>query len=180
MEKRDRLLYQYKNSTNFKNFLDNLFIIVESTSPINLINYLDIDSAEGDWLTQLANMFNVGRVYSSVGVAFLLDYSLLDDDDLLDGGGSPIGDISLRALLKARILRNTAEVKSIDYIYLVFNTAINPTDIEIIEGIKELTIKITMVGDSEAHRVFLGVTSVDDKWFGCPTATGITYDIILT
>ena len=175
MEKRSRLLYQYKNAANFKAFLDSLYTIVGYQSPANLINYLDIDSAEGEWLTQLALMFNVPRYYTAVGSSFILDISQLDDENL-DGGGSPLGDIALRAMLKAQVISNTAPVKSIDYIYNVFELAINPTAIKIDEGTKSLTINITLVQDSEPYRIYLGVTSVDNKWFGCPASTSVTYN----
>jgi hypothetical protein len=179
MEKRDRLLYQYKNSSNFKNFLDALFDIVESCSPINLINYLDIDSAVGEWLTQLARMFNVPRHYTAVGSSFILDSSQLDSTEYLDGGGSPIGDIALRALLKAKVLSNVADVKSVEYIYTVFDSAISPVDIEIVEGTKSLTINLDFVNNSEPHRKYLAVTSIDNKWFGCPASTSVTYNVTL-
>jgi len=179
LEKRDRLLYQYKNADNFKGFLDALFVIVEYCSPIDLINYLSIDDAVGDWLTQLALTFNVPRYYTAVGSAFILDYSQLDGTDLLDGGGSAIGDIALRALLKARILRNNASVKSVDYIYNVFNTAIVPEAIEVVEGIKSLTINLDFVYNSEPHRRYLAVTSIDNKWFGCPASTSVAYNVTL-
>jgi hypothetical protein len=179
MEKIDRLLFQYKNALKFKAFLDSLYDIVVLSSPENLENYLSIDDAVGAWLTQLARTFNVPRYYTAVGSSFILDSSTLDSGEYLDGGGSAIGDIALRALLKAQVLKNSATVKSVDYIYNVFDQAISPYAIEIVEGTKSITIYLTFVENSEAHRTFLGVTSVENKWFGCPAATSVTYDITL-
>jgi hypothetical protein len=144
-----------------------------------LINYLSIDDAVGDWLTQLALMFNVPRYYTAVGSSFILDSSQLDGTDVLDGGGAAIGDIAVRALLKAKILGNVAEVKSVEYIYNVFDVAILPVDIEIVEGTKALTINLDFVYNSEAYRKYLAVTSFDNKWFGCPGSTSVTYNVTL-
>jgi penicillin V acylase-like amidase (Ntn superfamily) len=175
MEKRDRLLYQYKNAPNFKAFLDSIYELVDDASPIGILDFFDIDNAEGVWLTQLADMWNVPRSYCAVGTAFILDFSTLDGPDVLDGGQTPVDDVVLKALLKAQILKNTSGVKSVDYIYSVFNTAVAPVDIEIVEGVRELTINVTFVTDSQNYYTYVALVNLDTKWFGCPASTSVTY-----
>jgi hypothetical protein len=179
MNKKSRMLYQYRNSQNFNRFLDSLYAVVAAGSPEDLLRFLDIDNAVGDWLTQLADLFNVPRSYVQVGTAFILDFSLLDGTDQLDGASSPINDTVLRALLKARILRNIAQVKSLDYMYNVWNKTVVPPVIQITEGIKTLTINLTFITNSAAYWLYVALVSLDNKWFGVPSGCSVTYNVTL-
>jgi hypothetical protein len=177
MKKIDSQYYQYKNATKFNTLLDGLYSLVGYASPQALIDFLDIDKAEGEWLTQLADLFNVPRYYTTVGSAFILDYSLLDGTDQLDGLSSSIDDVTLRALIKVRILRNTTVVKSIDNIIAVFKRVIPYCDVRIVEGVKSLTINLTFSVNSPSYWLYIALTSLDNKWFGCPSGVSVTYNV---
>jgi len=178
MELEKSLLYQYRNSTAFNSYTTAEYNLVAQASPINLINFFDIDAAVGVWLTQLSNIFNVPRVFVNIGNIIVLDVDSLDDPThVLDGGVTPIDDTILRALLKARIYRNTAIVKSVDYINDVFVDVINPSVFEVVEGTKALTLNITL---TQVQNLLLNaLRTIDPKWFGCPAATSVTYNLTI-
>lgn len=182
MERVDNQLFQYKNSTNLNALLDVLFSKAEDVTPENLQEYFNVDLAVGAWLTQLAKNLNVNRNYFSVGEgeeAFVLDLSDLDSTDILDGLKSPMDDDLLRAMLKARILRNTVDTKTIDYIYNVFFTVFGEDlDIEIqYYDTKAIQIIIDFGEDTNGFRILQALIAEDDGWFGRPTGVQVIYDI---
>ena len=62
----DRQLFQYRNSTRFNTLLDGFYNLGVKIAPDNLQNFFDVDLAVGDWLTNLAGIFNVKRNYESM------------------------------------------------------------------------------------------------------------------
>lgn len=175
---KDRNLFQYRNATRIQSLQNSFYDIAKSTSPDNLERFFNYDLASGDWLTQLAALFNVERYYFERGTAFILDVSLLDSGDVLDGINAPLDDNLLRAFLLAKILSNTGAIKSVPYMYTVFNYVIKPYSIEITEGTKTLTITIDCNGDTEVFRKINALYAFNQRWFGCPTGVSVTYVII--
>jgi hypothetical protein len=181
IENKDRQLYQYKNSTRLNILLDRFYDIVKEIAPDNLQNFFNIDLAEGVWLTHLAQLQRVSRNYffeSTLGSPFILDISDLDSEDILDGVVAPVDDILLRALLKARILRNTVYIKSIDYVYRVFEIVLAPHSIIITEQPKIIEIEIDFNGDTGKQRVLLALIGENPAWFGAGTGVAVDYNII--
>lgn len=177
IQNRNRQLFQYKNATRLNAFLDGIYTLVKNYAPDNLENFFDLDAAEGDWLTQLANLFNVPRSYGYYTDAFILDYSELDGPDLLNGTASPITDDILKALFRARIKTNAGTIKSIPYITEVFQTIFTPDYLDVQEGTKSITINIDFGGSVTKLRLLAALNAYSFKWFGCPTATKLIYNI---
>jgi len=175
--KTDRNFYQFRNAAGFTSMLDSMYTLISQMSPENLQNFLNIDDASGDWLTQLAGLFNVPRVLVGYTDAFILDVSTLDDTDVLDGISTAVNDSMLKALLKARIKRNTTHTKTIEYIYDIFISTIAPDSIQIVESFKHIDLNIT-VTDPDKMRILSALLSYDPKWFGCPAGVSVQYNII--
>jgi hypothetical protein len=180
----DRQLFQYRNSTRLNTLLDEFYDLAKSVAPANLEQFYNVELASGVWLTQLADIFNVKRNYFTGGsgeLPFVLDLSDLDSTDILDGRKSPMDDFLLRALLKARILRNSVSTKSIDYIYRVFFIIFGEDlDIQIQQTApKTLTITIDFNGDSIGFRNLQAMVAKDIGWFGSPTGVEIIYDYVI-
>lgn len=174
----DRQLFQYRNALRMNTLIDGYYNIAKACSPDNLERFFNYDLAIGDWLTQLAALFNVKRRYFTFGSAFTLDINQLDDYTIyLDGVNAPVDDVLLRALLKAKILSSTGIIKSVPYIYTVFNLVIDPHDIEITEGVRSLTINVDFNGDTGKLRILNAFIQENKRWFGCPTAIEVTYNI---
>lgn len=178
---RDRQLYQYRNAGVFNSLINKIYELKKTCAPDNLIDILDIDKASGAWLTQLALIFNVKRSYFQGGTeedTFVLDLSYLDSSDILDGTTSPMDDSLLRALLKARILRNTSTPRTIDYIYRVFFIIFgDDLDIEVQEfASKQIQIIIDFGNNTNGFRILQALIAEDDGWFGRPTGVQIIYD----
>lgn len=195
---RDRLLFQYRNSSRLITLINGLFNLVDQSNCKDLERFYDIDEAEGYWLTILARIFNVVRDYSDLGAnVFRLDFSPLDTGYILDGSNTPIDDNVLRALVKARIKRNTATVKSVEFIIDQFVSVINPNAIEVVDGDKTLTINLYLdfenafvvnaslvngtnvingaISYDSWQKIFLlnALRGIDEKWFGCPSGVSV-------
>jgi hypothetical protein len=173
----DRQLFQYRNATRLNALITGLYNAAVKVSPANLETFFDLDAATGDWLTKLAALFNVARVYSSAGDAFIWGYSRWGVD-YWGGTYQPIADTMLRALLKARIKRETPGIKSIDYIVGVFQDVFAPDYLAVSEGTRSINIYI-QIKDEVTFRNFVTIVDTDPKFFGAPTGVKVEYFVIV-
>jgi hypothetical protein len=174
--KYDRNLFQYKNSTRLNLLLDGIFTAIDNTAQTSLANFYDIHTAVGTWLTNLANIFNVHRIYLNLGNPMIWGTSLWGSTLWL-GTSEAILDPLLRSLLIARIKRNTSDGITINYIYDCILTSFAPTYLKVTDGDKTITIDITLP-DINTTNSFAAIVAADPAWFGKPAGVSVTYNYI--
>lgn len=172
--KGDTNLFQYKTATRFCLLRDGMYSEIDNSSMGPLRNFLDYTVAVGDWLTQLAAIFNVKRTVSGFVNAFIVNISFVNGPALINGTPAPLNDALLLALLKARIKKNNRR-KTINYLIDIFNETVSPTDIRIEEGDKILDFYLDFTGNPSGVQILLALTSDDPNWFGRPNGCSINF-----
>lgn len=178
IEKRDRMLFQYKSTPNYNALWDGTFDFIDETSSCSLYNFFDLSSAEGLWLDYLGLIFNQGRTFPTLGSVLTWDSGdVWDDTDIWDGTKQPLNDISYRALIWARIARNNTR-GTINDVVGVLQTALNVDNVIIVEGIKHLDITIDF-SDANSLEIFNALSALDSNWFGVPAGVSFTITKVL-
>lgn len=173
IDSQKELLFQYRDSPRLRKIYDGLFTIFEKASPRDLMNILDLDKAEGEWLNLIGDIFNVPRWYANFNDAFTLDVDYIDEPSVvLDGLAGSISDVKYRALIKLSIYRRNKPF-SIPNIYEVIHEAFKPLSIDIIEGDGEMTIDLVFKDISDL-RVFNALYNIDNNLLGIPTGGKVT------
>lgn len=167
-DRREYLLFQYKNSPSLSTIYDGLFPIFRQASPRDLMNFFDIDRASDKWLDAIGEIFGITRYYSTISNLFILDIDKLDDSSIrLDGEPSSINDEEYRSLIKVFLFRKGKHF-TIENIYEVIQNAFNPYSIDIIDGNGEVTINLVF-SDLNALRKFNSLYNINNNLLGVPT-----------
>lgn len=164
------ILYQYKSTDRILSMLEGVRDFARSNSKNTLCNFLNIDDATGLWLDQIGGYLNVDRPLIVLPNAFILDSSLMDGTDVLDGTALA-SDSIYRSFLKVAIARRNSRFTTEDIISNL-QFIIGANNIFIQEGVKTVSIWVSVPSqDEELIASILG--TLDRKWFGLPSGVSL-------
>ena len=169
------ILFQYRSTTKLAGLLEGIKQFVTDNSKESLFDFFDIDAATGAWLDQLGAFLNVLRPYITADDAFIMDSSLMDGEDLLDGAGLANDDI-YKTFIKAQILKRNSRF-SIEEMISLLQFSTGAPIVYIKETVKTLSIYLG-ASEEEQERIANLLGNLDRKWFGMPS--GVVLDEFLT
>lgn len=174
----DRTPFQYKNAYAINTLIDGFFNLADEVAPCDLKNFFDKSTASGDWLTQLAGLFNVPRVYSGLNNAFIWGVSEWGGTDVWGGTPDLVTDSILKALLDVKISRNATTRITVEKMYANILLVVTPDILEITEGDKTITVKMRFYTTPSDIRIVSALINYNTKWFGVPSGCSVTYDLV--
>lgn len=168
------ILFQYKTAPQLSSLLAGSKQFVIDNSKEDIFRFFNIDEAVGLWLDQLGAYLNVERpliaaLNSGYGT-FIMDSSLMDGSDLLDGTAFATDDL-YRAFIKGQILKRNSRF-TVDDIISVLQFTFPESIILITEGIKCLNINVGVTNNQDKINLEL-LNGLDPKWFGTPSGVCI-------
>lgn len=161
------ILFQYKSTTKLKGLLDGLLENAISVSNETLFDFFNLDEARGAWLDQLGAYLNIPRPFLAVANAFILDSSVMDGPDLMDGEGAFVSDYVYISYIKGIIYKRNSRFTINDIINCLLYVT-GPSKIFINSTVKTVDIYIG-VPTEEQKRMLLLLEGFNPKWFGLPT-----------
>lgn len=161
------ILFQYKSTTRLAGLLHGLQENAVSVSNESLFNFFNLDEARGAWLDQYGAWQNIPRPYIIATTTFIMDASLMDGPDLLDGGGSFAPDDVYISYIRGQLLKRNSRFTINDIINLLLYVT-GAAKIFINETVKTLDIYIGASVEDQ-KRIFALLSSFDRTWFGLPS-----------
>jgi hypothetical protein len=194
------ILFQYKSTEKLLSLLTGTKQFVKDNSKEDIFNFFDLDDAVGLWLDQLGAFLNIERPLVSAGESnlynfqdndsflfqdgeqfifneaasntgtFIMDQSLMDSTDVLDGTALANDDL-YKAYIKAQIARRNSRF-TVEEIINVLQFTIAANSILLIEGDKVVSMFVAVPTELDKLNADL-LSNLDPKWFGLPSGVGL-------